>query len=155
MRLADFIVAGTLLLAGVMKLVSVRNFAKAVFAFELFSARISAVIALVVPVIEVFLGAALLFSIYRTGVHIGVVVLLLTFAAVMVAAIQRGKTGSACGCFGDHSTVGWPLVIRDLGLAALAMAPFGHPAISWTAFTLFVFGPAVGVWGTVNKVRVA
>ena len=51
--------------------------------------------------------------------------LMATFAATMAGAIMRGKAGAPCACFGARSTVGWPAVGRNVGLAsAFAALPF-------------------------------
>ncbi len=50
--------------------------------------------------------------------------LMATFAATMVGAILRGRAGAPCACFGARSTVGWPAVARNAGLAvAFAALP--------------------------------
>ncbi len=44
--------------------------------------------------------------------------LLTMFAAALIGAILRGKAGAPCACFGARSVIGWPSVLRNLGLAA-------------------------------------
>jgi hypothetical protein len=49
---------------------------------------------------------------------------LVTFAAVVSAAVLRGRSGAPCGCFGARSRVGGFAVARNVGLAAaLALVP--------------------------------
>jgi len=45
------------------------------------------------------------------------------FAAAIGLTVARGRTEIACGCFrGDASRrIGWPLVVRNLILAGLAL----------------------------------
>jgi hypothetical protein len=51
--------------------------------------------------------------------------LMALFAAVLVGAILRGRSGAPCACFGARSTVGWSAVARDVALAAcFAVLPF-------------------------------
>jgi hypothetical protein len=50
--------------------------------------------------------------------EIGAAALMAVFAATMVAAIIRGRSGAPCACFGARSTVGWRGVARNLLLAA-------------------------------------
>jgi hypothetical protein len=44
--------------------------------------------------------------------------LLAFFALLMVGALQRGRAGAPCACFGARSEVGWPAVARNFALAA-------------------------------------
>jgi uncharacterized membrane protein YphA (DoxX/SURF4 family) len=44
--------------------------------------------------------------------------LMVMFAAVTVGAIQRGRSGAPCPCFGPRSRISWLGVLRNLGLAA-------------------------------------
>jgi hypothetical protein len=68
---------------------------------------------------------------------------MLAFAGMLVTAIMRGRAGAPCACFGARSTVGWPQVSRNLGLAAaFAAIPFlpeGDPSTDeWLALGLAV-----------------
>jgi hypothetical protein len=44
--------------------------------------------------------------------------LMAMFAALMVGALQRGRAGAPCGCFGARSKVSWLGVLRNVVLAA-------------------------------------
>jgi Methylamine utilisation protein MauE len=64
-------------------------------------------------------------------------------AAVLVAAILRGRAGAPCGCFGPRSRVGWRGVARTLilavGFAAVPWLPEGRPSTEgWLAVGLAV-----------------
>jgi hypothetical protein len=52
------------------------------------------------------------------------------FGAAMLAALQRGRAGAPCACFGARSTVGWPAIARNLVLSfaflALPLLPEGE-----------------------------
>jgi hypothetical protein len=50
--------------------------------------------------------------------ELGAAALMALFAATMVAAIIRGRSGAPCACFGARSTIGWRGVARNLLLAA-------------------------------------
>ena len=56
--------------------------------------------------------------------------LMAAFGAAMLAALQRGRAGAPCACFGARSTVGWPAVARNLVLSfaflALPLLPEGE-----------------------------
>jgi len=52
--------------------------------------------------------------------------LLLTYSAAMSANMLRGRRELDCGCGGSAQGLGWPLIVRNLGLiaiAALALLP--------------------------------
>ncbi len=53
-------------------------------------------------------------------------------ATVILAAIQAGRAGAPCGCFGARSRVGWPAVSRNIvlaaGFAAIPWLPSGRPS---------------------------
>jgi hypothetical protein len=44
--------------------------------------------------------------------------LLAFFGLLMIGAMQRGRVGAPCACFGARSTIGWPSVGRNFALAA-------------------------------------
>ncbi len=53
--------------------------------------------------------------------------LLTFFGLLMIGAIQRGRVGAPCACFGARSKVGWPSVWRNFALAiAFAAVPMLH-----------------------------
>jgi hypothetical protein len=56
--------------------------------------------------------------------------LMAAFGAAMLAALQRGRAGAPCACFGARSTVGWPAVARNFVLSfaflALPLLPEGE-----------------------------
>jgi hypothetical protein len=48
--------------------------------------------------------------------------LMAVFGAAMLAALQRGRAGAPCACFGARSRVGWPAVARNLVLSFAFLA---------------------------------
>jgi hypothetical protein len=52
-------------------------------------------------------------------------VLLGLFTLLLVVAIERGRAGQPCGCFGSQSRIGWAAAVRSAFLAAaFAVLPF-------------------------------
>jgi len=50
--------------------------------------------------------------------------LMAAFGVGLLAAMLAGRAGAPCACFGARSTVGWPAITRNLGLAfAFALLP--------------------------------
>jgi hypothetical protein len=69
--------------------------------------------------------------------------LMAAFGAAMLAALQRGRAGAPCACFGARSTVGWAAVARNLVLSfaflALPLLPEGELTTDeWLALGLGV-----------------
>lgn len=69
--------------------------------------------------------------------------LMAVFALALVWAIQRGRAGKPCGCFGAHSRIGWAAVVRNAVLAgafaAVPFAPSTKPSTdAWLATGLVV-----------------
>lgn len=79
-----------------------------------------ATVARALPVVELVLGLALLAGGQRAAV-VPAALLLLTFAGAMAINIRRGRSHIDCGCGRSQlrQTLGWPLVWRNLALAAI------------------------------------
>lgn len=75
------------------------------------------------PVAELLIGGALIVG-ERTVAPLAAILLLLVFAVAMAINIRRGRSHIDCGC--GHAELrqplGWPLVMRNLLLAAM-LAP--------------------------------
>jgi hypothetical protein len=99
---------------------------------------------------EAGLGAAVALDAH--GAALGAAGLLGVFAIALVSAIQRGRAGSPCGCFGTRSRIGWPAVARTAALAgafaALPFLPAAHPSTDvWLAIGIAVSLAAVAGLG--------
>jgi hypothetical protein len=74
--------------------------------------------------------------------------LFLAYAATLGLALARGRSGAPCGCFGAHSRVGLPALVRNVALAAACAAA---PALTtvdpsptgWLALGLGLAGVAI------------
>ncbi len=80
--------------------------------------------ALALPPIELCLGAALL-AFPDLSVRATAAALLLVFATAIGVNLLRGRREIDCGCFQSdlRQSLGWPLVARNLVLAALMALP--------------------------------
>lgn len=95
--------------------------------YRLLPAQLVAPAAAVLPVVEIMVGAGLLFgAAWAAAAGIG---LLLVFAAAMAINIRRGRSFIDCGCgrAGLRQPLGWGLVARNLGFV-LALVPRLVPA---------------------------
>jgi hypothetical protein len=123
--IARFVLALVLAGSAALKLASPGSSraALATFAIEGESARWVAWVALVVTELGLAVGIAA----GSDQAALLAAALMAMFAAALVGAILRGRTGAPCACFGSRSTVGWLSVLRNALLAACFAALPGLP----------------------------
>src|SRR5579875_97483 len=123
-----WILALMLLCAGVAKLIDRARFAEAVANYAIVpSARVVAVAA-ALPIVETVLGIALALGLVPMISAACAGALLCGFALAMALNLARGRRGD-CGCGGAlDGEIGWWLVARNVGLAAVAVAVAMGPA---------------------------
>ncbi|RQZ69900.1 MauE/DoxX family redox-associated membrane protein [Burkholderia sp. Bp9004] len=123
-------------------------FRQALAGYRLLPEVLNAPAAFAIPLAEAVFAAALLFPDTRTTGALGLIALLLVFAAGMTINILRGHTDIDCGCSGLAAAradaprgIGWLHVARVLLLVVLAAIAFVEPgsrAIVWFDYlTLF------------------
>jgi uncharacterized membrane protein YphA (DoxX/SURF4 family) len=107
--------------AGISKIGHADVFAAQIAAFGIVPRGLIAPMALLLPFLEVLLGAYLVLGLYTRVAAIIAVVQLAIFATAIGSAVARGLSLS-CGCFGpgDKTVTSWPEVGRDVALAAVA-----------------------------------
>ncbi|MBU9375818.1 methylamine utilization protein MauE [Burkholderia multivorans] len=160
--------AAVVLLGAVAKLRAPVAFRDALAGYRLLPDALVAPAALAIPLAEALGAAALLFPDTRTAAAIGLIALLLAFAAALAANILRGRTDIDCGCTGFASVravsgaaasgaaasgdgtprrIGWLHVARVLLLVALAatalIAPDTRAVVWFDYLTLFFSVPLV------------
>lgn len=121
--LATRLVLATVLgVAGVAKLIDRQGTRRALLDFGV-PARLARPAALVLPLIELATAAALVPSVSGRWGALAALALLSAFSVAIGAALLRGRRPN-CHCFGRlHSApAGWPTLVRNSGLAALAGA---------------------------------
>jgi uncharacterized membrane protein YphA (DoxX/SURF4 family) len=87
------------ILAGALKLAEPSALAASVASFHFFPRPWSNVIALIVPPIEILLGALLVFGPWERIAALGVALLNVAFVVLLSQALLRGLSFD-CGCFG-------------------------------------------------------
>lgn len=107
---------------GAQKLVEPGAFAAAIANYRVLPDALVGIAAVSLPVLELVVGAALLWPLYAQGASLIVAALLFVFAAAMAQSKARG-IDLDCGCFGAAQTsqVSWLKVTLNLGLAMLAV----------------------------------
>lgn len=88
--------------------------------YRILPARLTAPVAGLLPFAELALGCALLSGV-RPVPQIAAIALLLGFAAAMAVNIRRGRSHIDCGCglSALRQQLGWPLVGRNIAMAAM------------------------------------
>ncbi len=106
-----------LLLSGALKLTAMSAWRTQARALGVPSA-----VAVVVPVVELSLGALMVVGWGRRLAALAAAVLLVGFTVFLVRLLRSGRA-APCACFGSLSRrpVGWGSVARNLGLIALAV----------------------------------
>lgn len=124
--LGRVIVAGVFVFAGAQKLLDPAAFAQDIANYQAFPWWTWNLAAAVVPMVEILAGLAVLIGFKRRAGAIVLGSLTVAFLGLIVSVIVRGIDLN-CGCFGEAaeaSAVGWPLVVRDLGLLVAIVAAY-------------------------------
>jgi uncharacterized membrane protein YphA (DoxX/SURF4 family) len=114
--------------AGGLKIGHFDVFASQIAGFELLPHPLIAPLALLLPFVEVLLGAYLIIGLFTRAAAIFAAFQLFVFSAAIASAVVRGISAS-CGCFGpaDQTRTSWPEVLRDLALVGVALV------VAWRA----------------------
>jgi len=122
-RIIDLVVGGIFVYAGVIKVLDPVQFANDIDNYKSLPWFISVRLALYLPWLEIFCGAAVIFRfLYRGGLSI-LTALIVVFIGATIAAKMRGLD-ITCGCFG-HASQHWSFAQHlaiDLLLLAAATA---------------------------------
>jgi hypothetical protein len=125
---ARWILAVMLLCAGVAKLADRQRFAEAIARYSIVPSAHLAAVAAVLPVVEALVGVALALGFVPMISASCAGVLLFGFALAVAVNLVRGRRFD-CGCGGAlGGEIGWRLVARNAGLAAVAAAVAVGPA---------------------------
>jgi uncharacterized membrane protein YphA (DoxX/SURF4 family) len=110
--------------AGAMKIGAAQSFAQSIASYRLVPEFLHHPIARSLPILEICLGTACVLGVLPMVAGWVAFVLLLGFASGVGWNLMRGRRfDCGCGCGTMHATrISWGLVLRDLGLAAVAVA---------------------------------
>lgn len=125
--IARLVLGGVLAGASLAKLASPASSRAALATFGIDGTRLQAVFWALLIACELGLAAGVIAG-SATAAYLAAA-LMATFAATMIGAILRGRSGAPCACFGARSTVGWTSVARNaalaIGFAVLPSLPAG------------------------------
>ncbi len=108
--------------AGALKIGHADVFASEIAGFQLLPFGLIAPLALLLPFVEVLLGAYLIIGLFTRVAGGFAAFQLAIFSAAIASAVVRGIHAS-CGCFGpaDQTTTSWGEVARDAALVLVAL----------------------------------
>ncbi|HLT40346.1 MAG TPA: MauE/DoxX family redox-associated membrane protein [Enhygromyxa sp.] len=127
--LGRLVAGGVFVFAGVQKLLDPAAFAQDIANYQAFPYWTWNLAAGIVPVTEILAGLAVLIGFKRRAGAIVLGSLTVAFIGLILSVIVRGIDLN-CGCFGEAveaSTVGWPLLLRDVGLLLAIVAAYLPP----------------------------
>lgn len=127
---------GVLLVAGGLKVTEPVQAAQAVQAYQLLPPRAAELVGYVLPLLEIAMGLALVLGVATRLMALFSGALMTAFVIGVASAWARGLSID-CGCFGGGGEVPLgeanylPVVLRDLGFAAMAAWLVAFPASAW------------------------
>lgn len=96
---------------------------------------------------EILAIVAILTPLGRSGGASLVVTLLLGYAVAITINLLRGRHHIECGCGGPRQSIGYPLVLRNVLLAAIGMFLLTVPSISLVAGEVVLAGASgITLW---------
>jgi hypothetical protein len=123
---ARLLVALVLFGAGIVKVLKLAQFRRALDSARLFNAPSMAVVLIGVPIAEVVLPVWFVASGGSVAATLSVVTLLGAFTAY-VFGLRALKRDASCGCFAGIGRLSDPMIARNCGLTALAVAGIRPP----------------------------
>jgi Methylamine utilisation protein MauE len=107
--------------AAIEKIIDPQAFAIAIYYYQLLPDFAINLVALILPMLEMFLALSLVSGIYSRGASLISSLLFLIFATALSINLVRGLDIS-CGCFGKSSGhINWLYLIRDLSLCLMSL----------------------------------
>jgi len=135
---ARLIVGGVWLVAGALKVTDLRSSIRAVQVYELLPNSIAEIVGIVLPLVEVGIGALLILGLATQASAVVSTLLLLAFIVGIASAWARGLQID-CGCFGGGGQLGegespqyLVEILRDIGLLALSALLIWRPTTRYS-----------------------
>jgi hypothetical protein len=130
------VLAGVFGAAAIAKLRALDAFLGVVHNYRLVPEFLERPIAYALPVAELAIAVGVLLPAGRAPAALSAAILLALFAGAMAINLMRGRRDIDCGCFATvlRQRLSWPLVVRNLVLAALAllvMPGLGDRGLGW------------------------
>ena len=116
---------------GFEKILAPKDFAHSIMNYEMMPHAWVNMAALVMPWVEVFAGAMLIFGIRVRAAALIASAMLVMFIMAIGSAMTRGLEIN-CGCSAHAEPVGFPKIFEDLGFLVLSLLLVLFPSQRWT-----------------------
>jgi len=127
------LLGGIFLVSGILKISQMHDFANSIVNYKLLSGSTIALLAMILPWLEVFCGASILLGCYYRGSTLLVFLMMLLFTGAVLSAVLRGLDIS-CGCFTQDPNVGkvgWIKIFENMGLIIVSSILLFHAFARW------------------------
>lgn len=123
------LVAVLLMAAGALKLTDRHTFVEVVRNFRVLPENLVGAMALMIPIVEVFLSLLLILGLLQQWSLIIASSVFILFGLAVAVNLLRGRRNISCGCFGGgrNHRLTWSLVVRNIVLAGLAASAAAGP----------------------------
>ena len=125
------VLAGVFGAAAIAKLRALDAFVGVVHNYRLVPEPLERPLAYALPIVELAIAAGVLLPAGRAPAALAAAVMLVLFAGAMAINLMRGRRDIDCGCFATvlRQRLSWPLVARNLLLAAVALPVVPGPGM--------------------------
>jgi len=138
------------LVSGILKIIQMEEFAISIVNYKLMSGSAVALLAMILPWLEVICGGSILLGLYYRGSTLLVFLMMLLFTGAVLTAIFRGLDIS-CGCFTQDPAVGkvgWMKILENLGLIGVSLILLFNASAQWPYALATTFFPSKSDQGT-------
>jgi uncharacterized membrane protein YphA (DoxX/SURF4 family) len=146
---ARIFIAIVLIIAASGKIIRRREFIEIIRNYGLLPAGLATVVGHFILIVEPIIALSLLSGLLIPWSAIAATLLFITFASAIAINLLRGRREISCGCFSinGNQALSWILVMRNIGLAALACcsAPFWSASVEVNHLSIL---DMVSVWLT-------
>ena len=141
-----FVLGTVFALAGLAKLPRRAQFEEAVRGYRLVPDRFASPIARWLPVTELAAGMLLLLGLGTAPVAALLAAFLVVFTGAVAINLARGRAID-CGCYGagPARTIGWPTLVRNLGLLVMAVVVTAEVPAAFALDSVLGFGSRHGI----------
>lgn len=129
--IARLVVGGIFVMYGVDKIVTPKDFAHSLMAYEMLPNIAVNLMALIMPWLEVICGLMLILGVRLRAASLLSSAMLVVFIMAILTAMARSLNIN-CGCSAHAETVGWAKVLEDTGYLILAMLVYFYPNKKFT-----------------------
>lgn len=125
MRFVAIGIALVFIFAAAGKLANLSLFLSILRAYELLPLRLIKPFGLLIVISEAIVGTGLALDVFPPVAAYLAAALFLLFSSAVTISLLRGKRDLPCGCAAGTRRIGWDIVLRNIGLAGLALVSSG------------------------------